>query len=70
LRYDILSGLNSPANIAQTYGEFYRFSRDPQVLEKVAAAIAALQPSDIEAFAKKYFTPKNRVTVTLAGGAK
>jgi zinc protease len=70
LRYDILAGLNSPANIAQTYGEFYRFSRDPQVLEKVATALAALQPSDIEAFAKKYFTPKNRVTVTLAGGGK
>jgi zinc protease len=70
LRYDILAGLNSPANIAQTYGEFYRFSRDPQVLEKVAAAIAALKPTDVDAFAKKYFTPKNRVTVTLAGGAK
>jgi zinc protease len=70
LRYDILAGLNSPANIAQTYGELYRFSRDAQVLEKVAGAIAALQPADIDAFAKQYFTPKNRVTVTLAGGAK
>jgi len=70
LRYDILSGLNSPANIAQTYGELYRFSKDPQVLEKVAAALAALQPADIDAFAKKYFTPKNRVSVTLAGGGR
>jgi zinc protease len=70
LRYDILAGLNSPANIAQTYAEFYRFSRDPQVLEKVAAAIGALQPADVDVFAKQYFTPKNRVTVTLAGGGK
>jgi zinc protease len=70
LRYDILAGLNSPANIAQTYAEFYRFSRDPQVLEKVAAGIASLTPADVDAFAKKYFTPKNRVTVTLAGGGK
>jgi predicted Zn-dependent peptidase len=46
---------------------YYRFTRDPQVLEKVAAGIAALQPTDVDAFAKKYFTPKNRVTVTLAG---
>jgi zinc protease len=70
LRYDILSSFNSPAHIAQNFAEFYRFSRDPQVLEKVAGALAALQPSDIDAFAKKYFTPKNRVEVTLAGGAK
>lgn len=70
LRYDILASLNSPANIAQTYGELYRFSRDPQVLEKVGAAIAALRPADVDAFAKKYFTPKNRVSVTLAGGGK
>lgn len=72
LRYDLLGSLNSPANIAQTYAEFYRFSRDPQVLEKVADAIMKLTPADIDAFAKKYFVPKNRVTVTLAGkgGAK
>ena len=70
LRYDFLGGLNSPSNIAQNYAEFYRFSRDPQVLEKVADAIANLEPTDIDAFAKKYFTPQNRVSVTLAGGAK
>ena len=29
--------------------------------------IAALQPADIDAFAKKYFVPKNRVSITLAG---
>lgn len=67
LRYDILASFNSPANIAQNFANYYRLSRDPQVLEKVAQAIADLQPSDIDAFAKKYFTPKNRVTVTLAG---
>jgi zinc protease len=72
LRFDILSSLNSPANIAENFGNFYRFSRDPQVFEKVAAAIAALQPSDIDAFARRYFRPQNRVTVTLTpqGGAQ
>jgi zinc protease len=67
LRYDILSSFNSPANIAQNFANYYRLSRDPQVLEKVAGGIAALKPTDIDAFAKKYFTPKNRVSVTLAG---
>src|SRR5690349_8919262 len=67
LRYDILSSFNSPSNIAENFAMYYRFTRDPQVLEKVAAGIAALKPTDIDAFAKKYFTPKNRVTITLAG---
>jgi len=72
LRYDILAGLNSPANIAQAFADFYRFSRDPQAMENVAQAIANLKPADVDAFAKKYFTPKNRVSVTLTpqGGAK
>jgi zinc protease len=67
LRYDILSSFNSPANIAQNFANYYRFERDPQVLEKVAEGIANLKPADIDAFAKKYFTPKNRVSITLAG---
>lgn len=72
LRYDLLGSLNSPANIAQTYGELYRFSRDPQVLEAVADAVTKLTPADIDAYAKKYFVPRNRVSITLAGkdGAK
>ena len=47
-------------------------SRDPQVFEKVAGAIAALKPADVDAFAREYFRPQNRVTITLApkGGAK
>lgn len=67
LRYDILASFNSPANIAENFANYYRFNRDPQVLEQVAQAIANLKPADIDAYAKKYFTPKNRVTVTLAG---
>lgn len=72
LRFDILASLNSPSNIAENFANYYRFTRDPQVLEKVAAAIASLQPSDVDAFAKTHFRPQNRVTITLApkGGAK
>ncbi|HYH07243.1 MAG TPA: pitrilysin family protein [Thermoanaerobaculia bacterium] len=67
LRNDILASFNSPANIAENFANYYRFTRDPQVLEKVAAGIAALTPADVDAFAKKYFVPKNRVSITLAG---
>lgn len=72
LRFDILASLNSPSNIAENFANYYRFTRDPQVFEKVAAAIASLQPSDVDAFAKTHFRPQNRVTITLApkGGAK
>jgi zinc protease len=67
LRNDILASFNSPANIAENFMNYYRFSRDPQVLEKVAQGITSLTPADIDAYAKKYFVPKNRVTITLAG---
>jgi zinc protease len=67
LRNDILASFNSPANIAENFANYYRFTRDPQVLEKVAEGIASLTPADIDAFAKKYFVPKNRISITLAG---
>lgn len=72
LRYDVLGGLNSPQNIAQNFALNYRFTRDPQVYEKMAAGVLALRTADIEAFARKYFKPENRVTITLSGpgGAK
>lgn len=72
LRFDILASLNSPSNIAEAFATQYRFTRDPQVFEKVAAAIAQLTPADIDRFARANLRPENRVTVTLApqGGAR
>ena len=72
MRFDMLASLNSPANVAENFVMYYRFNRDPQVFDKVAESIARLRPADIDAFARKYFTPQNRVTVTLvpAGGGK
>ncbi|HEX7150871.1 MAG TPA: pitrilysin family protein [Thermoanaerobaculia bacterium] len=67
LRYDLLASFNSPGAIAERFATYYRFTRDPQVFEKVAAGIANVKPADIDAFARKYFTAKNRVSVTLAG---
>ena len=73
IRNDILASLNSPANIAESFAMLYRFDRDPKVFEKAASAIAALTPADIDAFARAYFRPQNRVTITLTpqqGGAQ
>jgi zinc protease len=67
LRNDILASFNSPANMAENFANYYRLNRNPQVLEQVAQSIANLKPADVDAFARKYFVPKNRVTVTLAG---
>ncbi|HEX8253029.1 MAG TPA: pitrilysin family protein [Thermoanaerobaculia bacterium] len=67
LRYDILASFNSPSNIAENFANFYRLNRNPQVLEQVAQGIANLKPTDIDAFARRYFTPKNRASITLSG---
>ena len=70
-RYDFLARMSSPAAIARNFAWYYRFERNPEVFEKLLAAVEALQPRDIDAFAQKYFVPENQVVVTLAyEGAK
>lgn len=66
LRYDLLASLNSPANVAETFALYYRFERDPKVFDTIMNAIQRLTPADIDAFAAKYFVPKNQVIVTMA----
>ncbi|MBI4462781.1 MAG: insulinase family protein [Acidobacteria bacterium] len=65
-RYDFLAAMASPAQMAQNLAWYYRFERDPEVFEKLLASVARLQPKDIDAFARKYFTPENQVVITLA----
>ncbi len=70
-RYDFLAKMSSPAAIARNFAWYYRFERDPEVFEKLLAAVEALEPRDIDAFAQKYFVPENQVVITLAyEGAK
>lgn len=64
--YDLLGSLDSPANVALTFALLYRFERDPEVLDKLLASVQELTPSDIDAFAQRYFAPSNRVIVTMA----
>lgn len=65
-RYDFLAGLSSPANIAQSFAWYYRFTRDPEVFEKLLDSVEKLKPRDIDSFARKYFVPENRAVLTLA----
>ncbi len=65
-RYDFLARMSSPAQITQNLAWYYRFERDPDVFEKLLAAVERVEPKHIEAFARRYFVPENRVIVTLA----
>jgi zinc protease len=65
-RYDFLAAMSSPANIAQNFAWYYRFDRDPEIFEHLLQSVEKLTPKDIEAFARKYFVPENRVVLTLA----
>ena len=65
-RFDFLSLLNSPGNIAEQFAWYYRFERDPQVFDTLVSAVESLAPADIDAFARTYFTQKRRVIVTMA----
>ncbi|PIP83219.1 MAG: hypothetical protein CO113_04355 [Elusimicrobia bacterium CG_4_9_14_3_um_filter_62_55] len=64
-RYDFLGDLSSPANIAATLSQYYRFGRDPKVFEALDAAIARLTARDVDAFASRWLTGKNRITAVL-----
>ena len=67
-KYDLLAQLNSPANVALNLAYYYRFERDPQVLDRLVRSVQELTPGDIDAFARDYFVADNRVVVTLAPG--
>ncbi|MBW3566325.1 MAG: insulinase family protein [Acidobacteria bacterium] len=66
LRYDMLSQLDSAHDIAQAFAMYYRFGRDPDVMDQMMEAIERLTPADIDAFAREHFVPSNRVVVTMA----
>ncbi|MFQ5696404.1 MAG: M16 family metallopeptidase, partial [Terriglobia bacterium] len=59
-RYDFLAGMSSPANMAQNLAWYYRFTRDPEVFEKMLSAVRKLTPKDVDRFAQRYFVPENR----------
>ncbi|MEM7234709.1 MAG: pitrilysin family protein, partial [Planctomycetota bacterium] len=64
-RYDLLAELSSPHEISGVFSWYYRFDRDPKVLDKIVEAVGSLTPADVDAFAAKYFLPERRVVVTM-----
>ena len=66
LRYDFLSVLNSPANLAEQFAWYYRFERNPRVLDVLSEGVQQVRPADVDAFAAKYFRDGAKVTVTLS----
>src|SRR5581483_10480083 len=65
VRNDFLGGLDTTLSIAQAYAWYYRFSRDPHVIDTLVQAIDSLTPQDVDAYATKYFTPPRRLVTTL-----
>lgn len=65
VRNDFLGNLESTGSIAQTFAWYYRFNRDPHVLDMLMAGIDSLTPQDVDAYANKYFTAQGRVVTTL-----
>jgi zinc protease len=64
-RYDMLAALDSAHDIAQTLALYYRFNRNPEVLDQIVESVQRLQPSDIDEFARQHFVPSNRAVVTM-----
>ncbi|MBW3670961.1 MAG: insulinase family protein [Acidobacteria bacterium] len=65
-RYDMLSGLDSAHDIAETLALFYRFNRNPDVINQIVESVQQLRPTDIDEFARRHFVPSNRAVVTMA----
>jgi zinc protease len=65
VRNDLLARLNNTLSIAETMGWYYRFEQDPHAIDKLFAGLQALTPADVDAYARKYFTEKGRMTATL-----
>ncbi len=65
VKNDFLARLDTTEDIAQTLAVFYRFNRDPHVLDTLMQSLDELQPTDIDEYAGKYLTRDSRLVGTL-----
>jgi predicted Zn-dependent peptidase len=65
VRNDFFAALDSTGSVAQSFAWYYRFNRDPRVLDMVIQSIDSLTPKDVDAYANKYFIPQGQVITTL-----
>lgn len=66
VRYALLLGLSTPSDVAQTLVWFTGPSGQVDGVEKLLASVEKITVKDVQRFAKKYLTKKNRSVVTLA----
>ncbi|MGZ6126021.1 MAG: hypothetical protein ACXWLR_13725, partial [Myxococcales bacterium] len=70
LRYSNIMGLDKADAAAVNLAVNTALTGDVEYLNKEFAALAAVQPKELQDFAKAYFLDLNRTTVTLASGSK
>jgi zinc protease len=68
VKNDFLAQWDTTDDIAQSLATFYRFNRDPHVLDTLLQLVEELQPADIDNYATKYFTREGRLVGTLWHG--
>ena len=68
VKNDFLAGWDTTDHIAQSLATFYRFNRDPHVLDTLLQSVDELRPTDIDDYATKYFTREGRLVGTLWHG--
>jgi len=68
VKNDFLAQWDTTDHIAQSLATFYRFNRNPRVLDALLQSVDELQPADIDDYAAKYLTREGRLVATLWHG--
>lgn len=68
-RYSFLRTLDSTDRIAAVVAQYAPYARSYQTINNVFRVLDSLQPADVQAAAKKYFTDAGLVVTTLSQGA-
>lgn len=67
-KYGFAAGLGSTESIAQMLPQFVQYERTPETINTYYKTFDAVTASDIQRYARQYFTDSGRVLVTLSNG--
>lgn len=70
LRNELALSMDNSEAIARTLAGFIALRRTPETINTLYETYGTLTPEDLRETARKYFTEKNRIVVTLVGGGK
>lgn len=70
LRNELALSMDNSEAIARTLAEFVALRRTPETINTLYETYSTLTPEDLRETARKYFTEKNRIVVTLVGGGR